>query len=489
MWTSKLFTNIKYLNHLGSGSHGEIGKYKLPNGQFVAIKEFFPNENDDLRPESITELYMYQILKQCPNIIHALDVKLSFGTEICLLLMMPYFQTDLYNYISSRSFLDRLKFATPIISQLLSGLYHLHSLNIIHRDMKPENIFINVKDMVVQVAIADFGISIQLPNNPKYRITPLSTDVYALLYKPPEILAARTNYNEKADIWGLGLIILEYFIGHTLLIDSETIDDYNVQQQILTYLTQHANNMNVNEIHDHIDVERILKLNLNSSDYSKISVTDIDMLNSMLSVNPDDRVLISDLISPLPSCESNALTQKRGIPIDIDVKTSYYIIREIIIVCTEFKYGAKTTISAIDLLERYLHNFRVGSKSGNMEELKTDDDVSIIRFSTDIILIIASCILLMSKQNEGFGTDLNDYVFEFRGAFTVDDLKQTEVQILKNMNFLIMSADIDEYVYEFTKHPDYSQLLKTYYDIANNGYYAANLSYSEIITGFKSNLV
>ena len=46
-----------------------------------------------------------------------------------------------------------------ILSQILQGLYHLHSKKLIHRDLKSDNILVNTKG---EIKIADFGFAAQL---------------------------------------------------------------------------------------------------------------------------------------------------------------------------------------------------------------------------------------------------------------------------------------------------------------------------------------
>ena len=89
-----------------------------------------------------------------------------------------------------------------VFRQILSALSHLHSVGILHRDIKLENIMI--KDDLngeITVKIIDFGLSaIKFSKELKY------DSVGTLAYCSPEILLRRP-YDEKIDIWSSGLIL------------------------------------------------------------------------------------------------------------------------------------------------------------------------------------------------------------------------------------------------------------------------------------------
>jgi len=77
---------------------------------------------------------------------------------------------------------------------------------IIHRDIKPQNLLINSKG---KVKIADFGVSKQNQNTAQSAHTWVGT----VKYMSPERFETE-KYNEKCDIWSLGMILLECALGH-----------------------------------------------------------------------------------------------------------------------------------------------------------------------------------------------------------------------------------------------------------------------------------
>lgn len=70
---------------------------------------------------------------------------------------------SLENYMKRRKDEDKPitdEEAATILKQILSGLNHMHNLNILHRDMKPSNILLKEPDNINSIAISDFGLSL-----------------------------------------------------------------------------------------------------------------------------------------------------------------------------------------------------------------------------------------------------------------------------------------------------------------------------------------
>jgi serine/threonine-protein kinase ULK/ATG1 len=77
----------------------------------------------------------------------------------------------------------------------------LHKQNIVHRDMKPENILLTSRDMNnFELKIADLGFAVKY--DPQ---TGLDLVLGTPLYMAPELIE-RKKYNEKVDVWSLGVI-------------------------------------------------------------------------------------------------------------------------------------------------------------------------------------------------------------------------------------------------------------------------------------------
>ena len=147
-----------------------------------------------------------EVLKKLshPNIltiyeIYEDDLQFYLVTELCK-------GDDLYEEISKKGSIGFSERKTAkIMYEILLAIYHLHSENICHRDLKPENIIIVDED---KVKIIDFGTAEAF--DPKSGMEGLIGTAY---YIAPEVLEDTQKYNEKCDIWSLGVILYMMLTG------------------------------------------------------------------------------------------------------------------------------------------------------------------------------------------------------------------------------------------------------------------------------------
>ncbi|GJQ87040.1 hypothetical protein Trydic_g12620 [Trypoxylus dichotomus] len=97
--------------------------------------------------------------------------------------------------------------AALMITHLTSALAYLHNLNIVHRDVKPENLLVDMAgDRVKILKLGDFGLACEV-NEPLYTVCGTPT------YVAPEILA-ESGYGLKIDVWAAGVILYILLCGY-----------------------------------------------------------------------------------------------------------------------------------------------------------------------------------------------------------------------------------------------------------------------------------
>jgi len=116
------------------------------------------------------------------------------------------------------------KQASKIISQVLSGVEHLHSKGIIHRDLKPENLLLSSKDPNADIKITDFGLSeIFKPGQPFEMKRAVGTPGY-IAPEVLELLETGDPYGKEVDLWSVGVILYILLCGFPPF-HGETEDD------------------------------------------------------------------------------------------------------------------------------------------------------------------------------------------------------------------------------------------------------------------------
>ena len=98
------------------------------------------------------------------------------------------------------------KIIATIIMKILHSISYCHSKGISHRDLKPENIIFESPDIDSDIKLIDFGLSKKFKSSEK-----LHSILGTPYYVAPEILTK--NYNEKCDIWSVGIITYLLIVG------------------------------------------------------------------------------------------------------------------------------------------------------------------------------------------------------------------------------------------------------------------------------------
>lgn len=105
------------------------------------------------------------------------------------------------------------------MSDVFTGLAHIHSLGIIHRDIKPSNILLNFPSL--GAVIADFGISWHEKDPSSEPVSEKITDIGTTHYRAPELLFGYRSYGPEVDLWAAGCVLAETIdAGHRPLFES-----------------------------------------------------------------------------------------------------------------------------------------------------------------------------------------------------------------------------------------------------------------------------
>ncbi|CAH1244165.1 NEK8 [Branchiostoma lanceolatum] len=186
---------------VGRGAYGTVYLCKRLDAQKEVIIKQIPIEQmtKDERQSALNEVRVLSMLHH-PNIIEYYE---SFLEDKALMIVMEYAPGGtIFEYLQQRgnALLDEEEILQFFVQMLLS-LQHVHAKQILHRDLKTQNILLNRKKNVVK--IGDFGISKILSSKSK-----AYTVVGTPCYISPELCEGKP-YNQKSDIWALGCVLYE----------------------------------------------------------------------------------------------------------------------------------------------------------------------------------------------------------------------------------------------------------------------------------------
>lgn len=133
-----------------------------------------------------------------------------------LYLITQFEETDMQALLSSNSELDYDQFRI-LTYNFLIAIRYMHLTGVIHRDLKPNNVLINLH---CQISLCDFGWSRTLQSETFQeegkRRRRLTNEICSRYYRPPEIIIGYKNYDTRSDIWSYGCIVAELLKFHLL---------------------------------------------------------------------------------------------------------------------------------------------------------------------------------------------------------------------------------------------------------------------------------
>ncbi|PSR92900.1 Cell division control protein [Actinidia chinensis var. chinensis] len=190
------------LETIGRGNFGEVYKCRdREKNTFASMKRILFRYQDDGVPGSV--IRGVALLKELdhPNIISLLDV---LDDEKWVDLVFEYLEMDLWRFMGTYPRIGKDPNLTKsFLYQILSDSYR-----ILHRNLKPRNIMVDVDKKIVK--IADYGLA-----RPVDAPVAFTYQVLSPGYKAPELLID-AKYSTPVDIWSVGCIFAEMVTHHPL---------------------------------------------------------------------------------------------------------------------------------------------------------------------------------------------------------------------------------------------------------------------------------
>lgn len=217
----RLVNDFTEVTPIGSGGFGQVfkAKHRIDKKTYVIKCVKYNSEKVEREVKALATL-------NHPNIVHyhncwdghdydpEQSLNSSRSKTRCLFIQMEYCDKGtLDQWIEKRRGKKPDKrLALDFFQQITTGVHYIHSEQLIHRDLKPGNIFLVAMN---QIKIGDFGLVTYLKND-ETRTSKKGT----LRYMSPEQLSSVKDYGNEVDIYALGLILAELL--HICLTSLET---------------------------------------------------------------------------------------------------------------------------------------------------------------------------------------------------------------------------------------------------------------------------
>ena len=211
----------KILGFLGAAAFSKCVKaLDLSSSREVCLK-IIKNDKDFI-DQSLDEIKVLELLRahdgashRCLTVVDYMYHKehLIIVTELLLdnLYEFSKFNRNPANNQAPYFTIGRLQ---KISKQILTALKFVHSLNLIHCDLKPENVLFESYARA-EIKVIDFGSSCFVTDR-------LSSYVQSRCYRAPEVILGCLPYDQKVDLWSLGCIVAELWTGSVLFLNDSS---------------------------------------------------------------------------------------------------------------------------------------------------------------------------------------------------------------------------------------------------------------------------
>ena len=297
--------NANFCNILGKGAYGIVFKTWNDEGDVFAVKSIDGEQNPRVLHQNFDKL----LKLNHKNIVKIIDI---CKEDQILFVFMTYCPLgDLNKYfwskVLTRSKGLNLGEKIDIMEQVANGIAYLHSENVVHRDIKPDNILV-FPDSKVTAKLSDFDLSKVF--DPDVETSVMTSNVGTLGFKAPEFFQRKkdeqVHYHRNVDVFAAGLTFLamiQYDSGKLIPHIETPMDEYEVNQPIGSLIAERIK----------YQVEDLNVVVIEDTENTKTKIK--RLIYGMTHYKPEERLPAADVLQSLHTILCNAR------PEDLDEET------------------------------------------------------------------------------------------------------------------------------------------------------------------------
>ncbi|KAI9475056.1 hypothetical protein LPJ78_005638 [Coemansia sp. RSA 989] len=283
------------LNKIEEGTYGIVYRARdLATREIVALKHLkLDQEKNGFPVTSLREIHTLMVAKH-PNIINVREIVVGKSLN-SIYMVMDFMEHDLRTLMEQMREPFRPSEVKSLMWQLCSAVEHLHDNWIVHRDLKTTNLLMASGG---GLRVADFGLARKY-SSPLGHMTGL---VVTLWYRAPELLMGEKEYSTAVDMWSVGCIFAELFVGQPLLQGRGEIDQINRIFAACGVPTETSwpgflqlPNAKMFKFSTHKDLSKRLDRRLRA--FEGMTDSAFDLLLKMLTLDPSQRITATEALS------------------------------------------------------------------------------------------------------------------------------------------------------------------------------------------------
>ena len=423
----KMENGYKILKKLGEGGFGIVYLIEKDNQQY-ALKQY----KIRLKKEEIEQYKkIINVLSKINN-EYLIKYYYSFMENNIFNILMEYVGDNdlkkfIQNYKDKDEFIDE-KIIRDIVIQICKGLKEIHDNKIIHRDLTPDNIFIDKNN---KIKIGDFGTSKITTTSNNYS----KTQIGKFNYLAPEIDKG-LKYNNKVDIYSLGCIIYELFTLNEYYLDKQDEKECKIDTNLYNSKYQYLIDLLLKkDYHNRPTIDEVINnINLISENYiiAEINISEEDINKDIRIINSYEERIRHYNIRPIKD-EANKYENEKEIKDNCKIKINNNYI--------DFNYFYKFKEKGKFII-KYLFNNNITKVDYIFNECKLLINIDLFNFNsqniTNIKGMFSCCGSLKNINLSNFNTqNVEDMSRLFWGC---ESLTNIDLSYFKTKNVTYISG-------------------------------------------------